>query len=233
MTEEFSENQIEELNHRARRACSALKIFPLPGVVLYPGIPVPLHVFEPRYRALLRDALAGDRMLAIATLVDSEDAPLEHARVHPLAGACLVEMDQALPDGRFEIVVRGAARVKLVEELDRGQPYREFRAEVLEDHYPPGGPAAVNSEAEMLRQCVFELSSLLPPESGARQLAESAARQRSPGVLADLVAAAVVSEPEDRVALLAELDVRRRLERATTEVAGVILMLSRGRSLSV
>ena len=52
------------------KACAALKVFPLHGVVVLPGTPAPFHIFEPRYKALVEDALAGDRLLAVATLRD-------------------------------------------------------------------------------------------------------------------------------------------------------------------
>jgi len=209
-----------------------VKVFPLPGVVVLPGTPTLLHVFEPRYRAMTTDALATDRVMAVATLRSGESAAQARAAVHTVAGAGFIEADERLPEGRFNIVLRGVSRVRLVEELDRGKPYREFQVEVLEDRYPPAGPAALQGQVEALEQCVYELASLLPPESGAAHLAEAAARLRSPGRLADMVAAAVVSEPEARLRVIEELDVGRRLEFVMGEVAGVILMLSRGKSPS-
>jgi Lon protease-like protein len=209
-----------------------VKVFPLPGVVVLPGTPTLLHVFEPRYRAMTADALATDRVMAVATLRSGESAAQARAAVHPVAGAGFIEADERLPEGRFNIVLRGVSRVRLVEELDRGKPYREFQVEVLEDRYPPAGPEALQGQVEALEQCVYELASLLPPESGAAQLAEAAARLRSAGRLADMVAAAVVSEPEARLRVIEELDVGKRLEFVMGEVAGVILMLSRGKSPS-
>jgi hypothetical protein len=122
--------------------------------------------------------------------------------------------------------------VRLLEEIESGKPYREFRAEVLEDVHPAGGPGALAGEADALRQLVLELAQLLPPESGASQLAEAVAQLREPGVLADVVAAAAVSEPEARRGVLEELDVARRLRRVQAEVASVVLLLSRGRTPS-
>jgi uncharacterized protein len=222
----------ESLRALVAEARGTMKVFPLPGVVALPGTPTPLHVFEPRYRAMTADALATDRVMAVATLRSAESAPRERAAVHPVAGAGVIEMDERLPEGRFNIVLRGVSRVRLVEELERGKPYREFQVEILEDRYPPAGPVALQGQVEALEQCVYELAGLLPPESGAPQLAEAAARLRSPGRLADLVAAAVVSEPHARLRVLAELDVAKRLEFVMGEVAGVVLMLSRGKSPS-
>ncbi len=219
----------EEMRTLVARAAGALKVFPLYGVAVLPGTPTPLHVFEPRYRALAADALASDRLLAVAALKSPDPPPLARPPVLPVAGVGFIEEDEKLPEGRYNIRLRGVARVRLLDELDRGKPYREFRVQILDDVYPPGGPAALAPRVEALEQCVYELAALLPPESGAQQLAEAAVRIRAPARLADLVAAAVVSEPATRQSVLEEVEVARRLDLVTGEVAGVILMLSQGR----
>jgi Lon protease-like protein len=210
-------------------AQGALKVFPLPGVVVFPGTPTPLHVFEPRYRAMTADALAGDRVMAVATLRRPADAPQERAPLHLVASAAVVEAEERLPEGRYNIVLRGVSRVRLRRELDNGKPYREFAVEVLEDQYPSEGPAGVQDRVEALEQAVYELAQVLPRESGASELAQMAARLRSPGRLADLVAAAVVSEPEARLEVLEALEVGRRLELVLGHVAGVLLVVSKGK----
>ncbi|GEJ57636.1 LON peptidase substrate-binding domain-containing protein [Anaeromyxobacter diazotrophicus] len=223
---------LDELRTALVRTCARLKVFPLPGVVVLPGTPTPFHVFEPRYRQLTAEALRGDRMLAVATLASEEGATQDRAPIQPIAGAGFIEEAEELPDGRFHILVRGLARVRLVEELENGLPYREFRAELLEDVYPPAGSAALLRQRRALEACVLQLAEVLPPESGAPQLAELAARTPSASTLADLVAAAVVSEPDKRLAVIEELDVAKRLDLVTGEVASVILMLSQGRTPS-
>jgi Lon protease-like protein len=213
-------------------ACTALRVFPLPGVVLLPGAPAPFHLFEPRYRALAAAVLDGDRVLAVPTLVDPEEAMASRPRLRPIAGAGLVVAEERNSDGTIDLVLQGAARIRLVEELERGLPYREFRAELLHDVYPEGGLAALQGDIEALGQLVYELVGLLPPESGAGQLAEAVARMRVPGAMADLVAAAAIGEPEARYRVLETLDVARRLALVKEEIAGVILLLSRGRTPS-
>jgi Lon protease-like protein len=209
------------------QACGALKVFPLPGAVVLPGTPAPFHIFEPRYRLMTADALEGDRVLAIATLVSEGGAVQDRAPVHPVAGVGLIETDERRPDGRYDILVRGVARVRLVSEIANGKPYREFCGEILDDIWPERGAAAFAQARGALEQLVIELVLVLPPESGAAQLAQAAARTSSPSVLADLIAAAVVSEPDKRLAVLEELDVAARLTMVTSEIAGVVLMLSK------
>lgn len=230
MAEHVASAGAGELRSVLARSCAALKVFPLSEVVLLPGTPTPFHIFEPRYRAMTADALAGDRMLALATLASEEGASQDRAPVHPIAGAGVIDAAQLLPDGRYLLNVRGIARVRLVSEIENHKAYREFRAELLEDVYPPGGPAALARQRTALEACVLQLAEVLPPESGAPRLAELAARTISPSALADIVASAVVSEPVQRLSVIEELDVARRLDLVIGEVASVILMLSRGRA---
>jgi Lon protease-like protein len=205
-------------------AQGALKIFPLPEVVVFPGTPAPFHVFEPRYRALVADALAGDRIMAVATLRSPGQSSLERAPVFPVAGAGFIEADERLADARFNILLRGVARVRLVEELlDTGRPYREFRVEVLDDVYPPGGPAALAAEVSTLERFVLELARHSPADSGTRDLAEAVARMRVPARVCDAVAAALVTDTAVRIALLEEQDVARRLGLVVQEVASLLL----------
>jgi Lon protease-like protein len=214
------------------KACAALKVFPLHGVAVLPGTPTPFHVFEPRYRQLVVDALAGDRALGVPALVSKAGASQDRPMLRPVCGAGLLEAEQRYDDGRFDIVVRGAARVRLLEELPRppDRLYREFRAEILDDVWPAGGPAALEGQVEALRRLVYELSTRLPPESGAPQLAEAVVQLKDPSAIVDLVAAATLSDPTARVQVVEQLDVAKRLEAVLEEVAGVVLVLSRGKN---
>jgi Lon protease-like protein len=199
-------------------------------VTIFPGAPLPLRIFEPRYRALVAEALATDRILAIPMLVSEEAAQQDRAEVYPVAGAVRIEAEQAYPDGRFDILVRGIARIRLHEELALGKPYREFRAEVLDDVYPPGGPDSLRDEVEALGQLILDLVGVLPAESGVGQLAHAVAHHKLPGPAADIVAAAAVGEAAARQQILEALDVAKRLEIVKSEVAAVLLVLSRGRT---
>jgi len=218
---------------RIDRAAGAMKIFPLPGVVALPGTATPFHIFEPRYRQMVADALEGDGVLCVGTLRRDADAAQDRAEVYPVAGAGVIEEAQAHPDGRYHLLFRCLDRVTLVREHVNGKPYREFEVARLEDRYPTAGPRALEVEAEALRQLTLELCQVLPEESGASRLAEAAARTRDPSALADLVAGAVASELPARLAILATAEVGRRMERVMQEISGVLLVLSRGRSQRV
>jgi hypothetical protein len=212
-----------------RKALAALKVFPLHGVTVLPGTPAPFHIFEPRYRALVGDALAGDRIVAVPGLFGKSDAHALRPPIRAICGAGIIEAEERHGDGRYDIVVRGLARVRLLEELPPTKLYREFRAELLEDVLPRGGAAALGPQVAALRRLVLDLSTRLPAESGASQLAEAVAQMKDPSAVADLVAAAAVSDPGPRQKILEEADVGRRLEIVMGEIAGAVLVLSKGR----
>ncbi len=104
-----------------------ISIFPLTGAVLFPGLHLPLHIFEPRYRALVSDALARDRHIGmIQPHRPDEGAPLFKV-------GCLGRIDEveALPDGCFNIVLEGVERFRVIAELDVSTQFRQVEAELL------------------------------------------------------------------------------------------------------
>ena len=125
-----------------------ISIFPLPGAVLYPGLQLPLHIFEPRYRAMVSDALARDRRIGMIQPQRNHDgAPL-------YAIGCLGRIGEveALDDGRFNIVLQGEARYRILRELDVTTPFRQVEAELLEEpegeHLAPVERAGFEREAQ-------------------------------------------------------------------------------------
>jgi Lon protease-like protein len=107
-----------------------ISIFPLPGAILYPGLQLPLHVFEPRYRAMVKDALARDRRIGMIQPQKPEDgAPL-------FAIGCLGKIGEveALDDGRFNLVLEGEARFRVLRELDVTTPFRQIEGELLAEN---------------------------------------------------------------------------------------------------
>ena len=206
------------LLERAERASRSLKVFPLASVVLFPGTGLPLHIFEPRYREMVRDALGGDQVIAMAQPEPSADPTDPSPRLRPLCCVGVIAFHEALPDGRSNIVLQGVARARLLEELSSGRLYRTVGAQVLPDA-PYSGP-----EVEQLRQALLELGGRLPTEV-AQGLLQVAAHAEG-GALADAVASAVVPDLERRYELLAELDVGRRLRGVLSDVGEVMARLS-------
>ncbi len=113
-----------------------ISIFPLPSVILYPGLRLPLHIFEPRYRAMVSDALARDRLIGmIQPRADTAEAGSMGLEGRPplFTVGCLGHIDEveALDDGRFNIVLEGEARFRTLRELAVTTPFRQVEAELL------------------------------------------------------------------------------------------------------
>ena len=194
-------------------ALAAIPIFPLPQVVLFPEAVLPLHVFEPRYRAMLQVCLASHGALAVAQLVGGED---EHGRprIASIAGGGVVVEHQALGDGRANIVVLGRARLKLDElDPDGSRPYRVARATVLEDLPVPvtdQDRAALVALATMFASEVRRHD----PHFTFRLPATLEAAQ-----IADLCAHYLVVDAATRQEILGELDPRARVSRVLKQLA--------------
>lgn len=106
-----------------------LSIFPLTGAVLFPGMQLPLHIFEPRYRALVGDALIRDRQIAMIQPQRSTDgAPL-------FTVGCIGKIGevQAMEDGRYSLILEGTKRFRLVRELDVSTAFRQVEAEIFDE----------------------------------------------------------------------------------------------------
>jgi uncharacterized protein len=108
-------------------------IFPLPNVVLFPKIMMPLHIFEERYRTMTRDALAGDRMIVTALLCEGWESEYEKSPAfHDIACLSKIESYEELEDGKYNLVLSGIQRVRVVREIPHS-PYRLAEVENLKD----------------------------------------------------------------------------------------------------
>jgi uncharacterized protein len=120
-----------------------LPIFPLPNVVLFPNVFLPLHIFESRYRAMVSEALAGDRMIGMVLLQPGFEAEYERRpAVYPIGCAGLITHSEPLPDGRFNIVLRGIEKFRITGE-ELGKPYRLAQIEGLPESVGPDEKAAI------------------------------------------------------------------------------------------
>lgn len=202
-----------------------LPIFPLPDVTLFPHTLLPLHVFEGRYRAMVMDTLARDRRLCVVKLRPGYEATYAgKPPVHAVAGAGEIVSWERLATGRYNILVRGDARVRLLGELPSDTLYRLVAAERLEERPAAGdlGPAV----ARIRTACAALLSALQRPDD---VLDTALAPGQPPGVIADRVAAGVVPDGELRQHLLEILDVTDRVEAVADAVEALGRELRGGR----
>ena len=106
-----------------------LSIFPLAGALLFPGMHLPLHIFEERYRALINDAMARDRQIG---MIQPKEAG-NHPALFDIGCLGKIVDIEALDDGRFNVVLEGVARFRIVEEIDASTAFRQVRAEIEDD----------------------------------------------------------------------------------------------------
>jgi hypothetical protein len=143
--------------------------------------------------------------------------------IHDCAGVGVVAQHERLPDGRYHILLRGVARVRIDAEHAPTEPYRVARARLLDED---GGPDAERAEEQIeeLRRAVFQLLAARPDAAGpggaaGQVLASLAARVAVPGVLADAVAGVLIDAPEERQRVLETLSVAERVKLVTARVA--------------
>ena len=210
--------QVERQLHR-------LPIFPLPGAVLLPYALIPLHVFEPRYRKMVRDCQAGAGVMALANIPAEARASRDPPHVLPVIGAGILARVDPLPDGRSNIVLRGVRRARIVEELPTQEPYRLVRAEPLAE--PPADAAGLETSAEQLRQLVLALCARRPG-AAATALAQMAGSTARPGELADAVGAMVLESAQERQQLLETASAEERLRRVAQHVARTLAQMQPG-----
>ncbi len=106
-----------------------LSIFPLTGALLFPGLQLPLHIFEPRYRSMISDSLVRDRRIAMIQPQGQYDgAPLFQI-------GCVGKIGEveAMEDGRYNVILEGLSRFRLLRELDVTTPFRQVEGELIED----------------------------------------------------------------------------------------------------
>jgi hypothetical protein len=145
----------------ARAQPTELPLFPLPEVVLFPGVDRPLIIYEPRYREMVADALKGDRTIGMVLLRPGFEKDYE-GRPPIYAVGCagrIVESEQ-LPDGRYIILLRGVTTFRVVSE-DQRKPYRLARVETITDALKSEDLAALSALRERLAKL---LVLVLPPD---------------------------------------------------------------------
>jgi Lon protease-like protein len=191
----------------------AMPVFPLPQVVLFPEAVLPLHIFEPRYRAMLAHSLAEHGAMVIAHLIGGED---QHGRprIAPIAGGAMVVEHQELPDGRSNIVLLGQARLQLDElDPDDARPFRMARVTKLLDlqvSVRQNDRTALVAAATMFAAEVKKHD----PTFAFRMPATLDASH-----VADLCAFQLVIDAGARQAILNELDPRARVEMVLSQLA--------------
>ncbi len=185
-----------------------VRLFPLPNLVLFPHVVQPLHIFEPRYRQLTADALAGDRLMALVLLQPGWEADYAGGPSICSVG-CIgkIVADQRLSDGRYNLLLAGLSRVRIAHELPQDKLYRLAEAELLDDQ-----DLTTCDEERALRRAIAKLVTAWFPKKGAtrQQFRKLLKSGLALGCLCDIVSFALPLDLAFKQELLEATDVARR-----------------------
>jgi Lon protease-like protein len=186
------------------------RLFPLPNLVFFPHVVQGLHVFEPRYRHLMADALAGDKLFSLVLLKPGADADDDSPpAIEDVACLGRITEFEKLPDGRYNLRLRGLARARIVEELPSKKLYRTAKVELLPDLAPPD-----LADLKALRKKLADvvLSRFDPTGQAHGQLKDLFAGEMPLGEVCDVLSFALPVPLELKQHLLADPGVEQRVE---------------------
>ena len=186
---------------------TTLPLFPLPNVVLFPNVFLPLHIFEPRYREMISDALEGDRMIGMVLLRPGWEGNYEgRPPVYPTGCSGLITHHERLPDGRYNIVLRGVEKFRILEEINEedtegidaeraSSSYRVARVEILHE-------TVIAAERDGVRAARQRLEALLVPRAQGRGADTKVAPAMADEDVVNALAQYMELEPLEKQALL-------------------------------
>ena len=207
-----------------------LPLFPLPNVVLFPNVFLPLHIFEARYREMVADAVASDRLIGMVLLRPGWERNYEgRPAVYPIGCSGVMTHVERLGDGRYNLVLRGLERFRIVEE-DHDRPYRRAVVEPLLEQ------ALAAGDREAIRLQRSKLESMLSPVRSDLGEGRLVAEARMPASMSDedlvnALAQYLNLEPLEKQALLEKPNLRTRAE-SLVELLEMKVMMSRTPGLS-
>ena len=174
---------------------SEIPIFPLPNVVLFPSVFLPLHIFEERYKDMVGDALAGDRIIGMVLLREGWDrGPQTNPPVYDVGCSGLITHAERLPDGRYNIVLQGLEKFRIVAE-DHSRSYRLAKIEpIAEDE--------ARATGDELRAQRRRLEHLLDQQCAASGADSKVPREMNDSDLVNALAQYLEFEPVEKQALL-------------------------------
>ena len=186
-----------------------VRLFPLPNLVLFPRVLQPLHVFEPRYKALLEEALAGDVLIAMALLAPGWQQDYEgRPPLYPMCCIAGITTHQKLDNGRYNILLTGLRRARIERELPPDRPFREALVSLPADRENASSAAERPALRAKMCELVQRLLRRLP--QAKEQFEQMLGASVPLGVLTDILAYTLQIDCAVKQQLLEELDVDRR-----------------------
>ncbi len=188
-----------------------ISLFPLPSTVFYPGTPLPLHIFEPRYRKMTSDALESKRKIGMVLLKpDWEDSYFDRPEIFSIGCVGSIEKEIHYPDGKYDFTLVGLSRFRILREVD-GKPYRLAEIDLLEEQNEQEISEGSNATRDSLIDRYREFISLIPDNNSLKkELDWDPVHKLSQFV--DRLAYRLELSLKQRQAFLEEQDVLRRAE---------------------
>lgn len=189
-----------------------VRLFPLPDLVVFPYAMQPLHIFEPRYRDMLDDALAGDGLIAMATLAPGWQKP---SGLQPPIEAhvciCRLVSHAATEEDHHNILIVGMRRARLLSEEENDRTFRTAQVDALVDIYPADGAM---TRPRLKRQLLDTFRQLIPNVAEVQKnLHELMASQMRLGAVTDIIAFTMQFPAAAKIELLSDPDVDSRARR--------------------
>jgi ATP-dependent Lon protease len=194
-----------------------VRLFPLPNLVMFPHVVQPLHIFEPRYRELVEEALETDQLIAMAHLQPGwEAASDENATIFPMTCIGRIVSHIRFDDGKLNILLLGLRRATIAAELPRTRSFREAQVTIVEDVYVgSGSPVRAAIQSELL-QCFRRFT---PESPAAQEQFESLINNRLPlGALTDIISFTMKFDVGLKQRLLSEGNVELRAKLLLDEL---------------
>lgn len=197
-----------------------IPLFPLATVVFFPNTLLPLHVFEPRYRQMIKDIIDGERFIGMVLLKPGWEKSYEgNPEIYSVVGMGRIANSEPLDDGRFNIVLYGLKRVKIID-IVKDIPYRLARVEILEDVHG----ANENVYRERIVELILKWNGIIGKEHESHLINIDT---RLPlENLIDAIASTSVSNVFEKQELLEEINVQKRAENILTHLETKIEVIS-------
>ncbi len=198
-----------EMPDELQRFDGQAPLFPLPNVITFPHTWQPLHIFEPRYRQMIEDAVDGDRLIAMALLDPDWESAYETklAKIHPVVCLGHIAIEERLPDGRFNLALRGLCRARVDAEIGGNQPYRMAELTLMPDVYPS---TVTIDRRHRQRELLAGAAEVLPELQSDPLLHQLLDAELPLGVLCDVLTHSLGLSIDDARLLLDEFDVDLR-----------------------
>ncbi len=203
-------SELEDISVSLEGFSGTVRLFPLPNLVLFPHVLQPLHIHERRYRQSLSEALADDHLMAMATLAPGWENDYEgRPPLYPFACLARIAVAHRLENGTSNVMLLGLQRIRIARELPPKKSFREAKVSICDDLYPAGKAVERAALGRKLRNAlVATVPGLHLIQEQLDQLLES---DLPLGVLTDIISYTMNTSLEEKQALLAELNVHRRV----------------------